>query len=61
VRTFAIWLFGLLAALIIGGFLGSIYDKTFNEYSLSSGDGTVFGAIAGMCIFACFRLWRAPK
>jgi hypothetical protein len=59
VRTFAIWLFGLLAAMIIGGVLGSIYDNTYNQ-SLSSA-APVVGAIGMMCIFACLRLWIASK
>ena len=58
-RTFAIWTFGLLAALIIGAFLGSIYDNIYNKYE--GGIGFLAGAIAGMCIFACLRLWLAPK
>jgi len=59
VRTFAIWVFGLLAAMIIGGFLGSIYDNTYNQ-SLPS-LAPFFGAVGVMCIFACLRLWLSPK
>jgi len=59
VRTTAIWVFGLVAAAIIGGFIGSAYDTTFNPYG--GGAGGFFGAIGAICIFACARLWLSPK
>lgn len=57
-RTAAIWIFGLLAALIVGALIGSQLDSNYGS------DKGFFGAIAGMLAFACFRLWfggRAPK
>jgi hypothetical protein len=53
-RTFGIWVCGLLAALLIGGFIGSQFDTVY-----SSSSGAVFGAIAAMLVFACARLWAA--
>jgi hypothetical protein len=58
-RTIAIWIFGLLAAAIIGGFLGSAYEAHFDPYG--SSPAPLFGILGGMCIFACLRLWLAPK
>ncbi|GEM_PF-2212054 len=58
-RTIAIWVFGLLAAGIIGGFLGSIYDAKIYQYG--NGIGTWWGVIGGWCVFACLRLWLTPK
>lgn len=61
VRTIAIWFFGLLAAAIIGGFLSSAYDVKVNLNPYGTGGGPFFGAIGAMCVFACLRLWLAPK
>lgn len=61
VRTTAIWIFGLIASAIIGAFVGSAYDSTFNPYSMGTSGGGLFGFIGGMCLFACLRLWLAPK
>jgi len=50
-RTFAIWLFGLLASAIAGGFAGQ---------KIGTGDvlvDLVFGMLAGIFAFACVRLW----
>lgn len=58
-RTLAIWVFGLLAGAIIGGFLGSMYDAAANPYG--GGVGPLFGTLGGMCAFACLRLWLAPR
>lgn len=49
-RTFFIWLFGLLAGAIFGGILGS---------HLSGDGGVLLGFLGGMLAFACFRLWFA--
>ena len=55
-RTIAIWIFGLLAAGIVGGFLGFVYDAQYN------GDaGSLFGVIGGWCVFACLQLSLAPS
>jgi uncharacterized membrane protein YfcA len=52
VRTIAIWVFGLLASAIIGGFAGAHLSETY--------DAALFwGALAGMLAFACLRLWLA--
>jgi hypothetical protein len=59
VRTIAVWIFGLTASAIIGGFLGSAYDSVFNHYADIGGAGLLFGAIAGVCLFACLQLWFA--
>ena len=55
IRTLAIWIFGLLASAIIGGFIGSILDT-----SRYGGVGLPFGVIAGVCVFACLRLSPVP-
>lgn len=54
-RTLGIWIFGLLASLIVGGIIGSRFDRGYSDIS-----GT-FGAIAGAFSFACARLWLAPR
>ena len=56
-RTFAIWIFGLIAAAIIGGFIGAVHDSAFNSDAV--GLGLPVGALAGVCAFACVRLWLA--
>jgi hypothetical protein len=50
-RTFGIWLFGLLASAIIGGLVGSAFNGPYG------GDNGVWGALAIMLAFACVRLW----
>jgi hypothetical protein len=56
-RTIAIWIFGLLASAIIGGFAGSLAGRLGG---MSPYAGTeLWGALAGMFTFACFRLWLA--
>jgi hypothetical protein len=52
VRTFGVWLFGLLASGIFGGMIG-------NQFFYP--DGGFFGLVGGMCTFACVRLWLSPK
>ena len=59
VRTVAIWVFGLLAAAIIGGVAGSAYDFTPNPYNDRLGQ--LLGAVAGMCVFACVNLWLGAR
>lgn len=61
VRTIAIWIFGLTASAIIGGFMGSAYDTVLNHDADIGGAGLLFGTLAGVCLFACLRLWLAPK
>jgi len=58
-RILAIWALGLITAAIIGGFIGSTYDGALNSDVI--GFGLPFGVLAGMCAFACLRLWVAPK
>jgi len=49
-RTFGIWLFGLIASAMIGGMIGHYFY---------GGDFDVFGGLTGMAVFACARLWLA--
>jgi hypothetical protein len=56
-RSVAIWIFGLIASAIIGGFVGSSYAVTFHP--TAPGDGGFFGMVGGMSVFACLRLWLA--
>jgi hypothetical protein len=49
-RTFGIWLFGLIASAMIGGMVG---------HYIYGGDFDVFGGLTGMAVFACARLWLA--
>lgn len=53
-RTFGIWFFGLIAS----GLLVGLIEAQFRPYSTDAG---LVGFIAGMCAFACARLWLAPK
>ena len=57
-RTIAIWIFGLLASTIIGGFAGGLVSHLSGS---SPYDQTpeLLGALAGMFTFACLRLWLA--
>jgi uncharacterized membrane protein YfcA len=51
-RAIAIWIFGLLASAIIGGFAGAHLSETY--------DAALFwGAFAGISAFTCLRLWLA--
>src|SRR5262245_35321171 len=52
-RAVAIWVFGLLASAIIGGLVGSRLEPMYSY------DWEAWGALAGMFIFACLRLWLA--
>ena len=52
-RTFGIWVFGLLASAFIGGLLASLMD---GEYSTGPGHAPI-GVVAAMLTFACARLW----
>jgi hypothetical protein len=52
-RIFAIWVFGLLAAAIIGGHVGVL---------VAPRDGGAMGVIGGLSAFTCFRLWlKEPR
>jgi hypothetical protein len=53
-RTFGIWVFGLLASALFGGLLASLLDT--NPYTSGPGNAPL-GALAGMFAFACVRLW----
>jgi hypothetical protein len=50
-RTFGIWVFGLLASAIIGAIVGSRFDDIVYPK-----DFGVWGALAAMFAFACGRL-----
>lgn len=53
-RTFFIWVFGLLGSGFLGLMLGSISDPR--------GSGGAFAFFGGLTIFVCARLWlTAPK
>jgi uncharacterized protein YcfJ len=55
-RTFGIWVFGILASAIIGGLIGSRLDDR------STGDlETILGILAGVFTFACIRLWLGQQ
>jgi hypothetical protein len=51
-RTFFIWVFGLLGSGFLGLMLGAISDH-------SSGLGGGFGFFGGLTVFVCARLWLA--
>jgi hypothetical protein len=54
----ALWVCGLLASAIIGGFIGSLLERPY-----SSGAGMFWGGGVGIGLFAfiCARLWLAGK
>lgn len=52
-RTFGIWAFGLLGSGIVGGLIGGFLD--------SGSGGGIFGFLAGLCAFACVRLWLRER
>jgi hypothetical protein len=55
-RSFFIWLTGILASAIVGGLIGNLLDP--NPYN---GAG-FWGGCAGILIFTCARLWLGqPK
>jgi hypothetical protein len=53
----AIWIFGLLASAIIGGFAGILTGHLSGMSPYASTE--LWGACAGMFTFACLRLWLA--
>jgi hypothetical protein len=55
-RTVAIWISGLLASAIIGGFIGSTFDTVYGD-----GLGSITGVLAGLLAFTCARLWLAGE
>ena len=52
----ALWVCGLLASAIVGGFVGSLLERPY-----SSGAGMFWGAGTGVGLFAwtCARFWLA--
>jgi hypothetical protein len=55
-RTFGIWVFGILASAIIGGVIGSRLDD------LATGDlMIILCGLAGIFTFACIRLWLGQQ
>jgi hypothetical protein len=57
-RTFGIWVFGLLASAIVGAIVGSHFDDIVHPRDMG-----FWGALASMLGFACLRLWfgQSPK
>jgi hypothetical protein len=55
-RTTAIWVFGLLASVLVGGLIGAWVDAPYH-----SGWGPLLGALAGLSTFPCVRLWLAER
>jgi hypothetical protein len=55
-RTIGIWVFGLLASLIVGVVIGSYVGPGGGD----AGIGAVYGGLAAMSAFACARLWLGP-
>jgi hypothetical protein len=55
-RTFGIWVFGILASAIIGGLIGSRLDDR-----AAGGLETILGILAGVFTFACIRLWLGQQ
>jgi hypothetical protein len=53
VRTFFIWLTGILASAIVGGGVG--------DYLQPYGSGGFWGILFGAFAFTCARLWLAEK
>lgn len=51
-RVIALWTFGLLASLLIGGGIGSYFYP---------GIGEPFGMLAAASAFACARLWATER
>jgi hypothetical protein len=52
-RTFGIWVFGILASAIIGGVIGSRLDDNPGDLIV------IFGILAGVFTFVCIRLGLA--
>ena len=59
-RTFVIWVSGLLACALIGGYLGSIFDIARPTARYPNGNAYI-GMIVGVLAFTCARLWFAEK
>jgi hypothetical protein len=57
VRTFGIWVSGLLASAFVGGFIGSVFESPYDY----THDRMFSGGIAGLLVFTCARLWLAGK
>jgi hypothetical protein len=53
-RTAAIWVSGLLVSAIVGGFAAAQFDP---GYMGNIGNYAMLGALAGLLIFTCARLW----
>lgn len=51
-RTFGIWLFGILASAIVGRIAGSRFETVS-----TSGAMVLLGMLAGIFMFVCLRLW----
>jgi hypothetical protein len=59
-RTAAIWVFGLVSFFFFGGFAGMALVGT-QTFLMARGNGHFWGALAGVCLFACLRLWFEEK
>ena len=55
IRTIAIWFFGVVASALIGGLIA---ERLQPFYTYDAGP---WGALAGICAFACIRLWVGKK
>ena len=55
-RTFGIWVFGILASAIVGGIAGSRFEATS-----TSGTMVILGMLAGIFMLACLRLWSVRR
>jgi hypothetical protein len=53
-RTVGIWVFGLTAYGAIGSVVGTSIRYAYENQSDT-------GMVAGLCAFACFRLWMGER
>ena len=59
-RTFGIWLFGILASAIIGGVIGGVAGSRLDD--IGTGElMIILGMLAGVFSFACIRLWLTSR
>jgi len=54
-RRISIWIFGILASGILGGFIGSHFNTIYDN------DNGFWGFLAGVFAFACLRLWLGER
>jgi high-affinity Fe2+/Pb2+ permease len=57
-RTIGIWISGVLASAIVGGWIGAFITRALSSSSIHE----PIGIIGGICAFTCARLWLGePK